>query len=342
MQAARYVDGAVQLHDVPVPEPRPDEALIRVAAAGVCRSDLSLARGDWKGVPATSTIGHEAIGVVEALGTGAERFVGVGDRVIAGLGGTANGYWCGACEHCLRGRTRHCPQRRSVLGTFAEYVSMWAPGLVRLPATVEDHDAPLACGGVTAYSAVKKLPHHDVAPGRAVAVIGAAGGLGHYGVQLAGAFGYDVVGIDVGAERLAFVESLGVTVALDAADAVRAIQEDLGGVDAVLVFSSRISGFQLGFRVLRTGGLFVGVGVPPSGEGPFQLEPFEWLRKDPTLVYAAPGTVQDMRELVDLAAAGRVSTHVSRTGPLSELGMILHELEDGRYLGRAVVDDLAG
>ncbi len=64
--------------------------------------------------------------------------------------------------------------------------------------------------------------------------------------------------------------------------------------------------------------------------------------KDPTIIYSAVGTVQDMRELVDLAAAGRVSSHVSRVGALSELGDIFDELEAGKYLGRAVVTDLAG
>ena len=62
--------------------------------------------------------------------------------------------------------------------------------------------------------------------------------------------------------------------------------------------------------------------------------------KDPTLIYSAVGTVQDMRELVDLAASGRVKSHVSRTGPLSELGDIFDELEHGKYLGRAVITDL--
>ena len=61
-----------------------------------------------------------------------------------------------------------------------------------------------------------------------------------------------------------------------------------------------------------------------------------------TLIYSAVGTVQDMRELVDLAAAGRVRSHVSRTSGLSELGAIFDELQAGAYLGRAVVTDLAG
>ena len=73
-----------------------------------------------------------------------------------------------------------------------------------LPDSVGDHEAPLACGGLTAYGAVKKLLDHHVLPGRPIAVIGAAGGLGHYAVQIATAFGYKVVGVDIGEERLAF------------------------------------------------------------------------------------------------------------------------------------------
>jgi alcohol dehydrogenase, propanol-preferring len=308
----------------------------------VCHSDLHLARGDWAGVPRTGNLGHEAIGIVEALGPGAERFVQVGDRVILGLGGTGGGYWCGACEYCLSGRPRHCAQGKGIMGTFAEYFCVWAQGLVHLPDSVGDREAALACGGLTAYGAVKKLLKHHVLPGRPVAIIGAAGGLGHYAVQIASTFGYRVVGVDIGEDRLGFVRSLGAELAVDAAEAVDVVQRDLGGVDACLVFSARMAGFGLGLKLLRKGGLFVAVGLPASSEGNLELNPFEFFIKDPTLIYSAVGTVQDMRELVALAAAGRVTSHVSRTGGLSELGAIFDELEAGKYLGRAVITDLAG
>jgi propanol-preferring alcohol dehydrogenase len=341
MKAARVVDGRVCVSDVPVPEPGPDEALVRITAAGVCHSDLDLARGEWAGVRPASVIGHEAIGVVEALGAGGERVVDVGNRVILGLGSAGGAYWCGACEYCLRGSPRHCPQTKPVLGTFAEYFSIWAPALVTLPDSVGDLDAPLACGGLTAYGAVKKLLKHEVPPGRPVAVIGAAGGLGHYAVQLAAGFGYEVVGIDIGRDRLDFVTSLGAPRVVDAGDGDDAVCSAVGGVDAALVFTPRIAGFQLGLKLLRPGGLFVGVGVPPTSEGDLRVNPLMFLTKDPTLVYSAVGNIQDMRELVGLAAAGRVRTHVSRRGPLSELDAIFEELDAGSYLGRAVVDDLA-
>ncbi len=82
MKAARLEDGTLEIQEVPTPVPGEEEALIRISSAGVCHSDLHIVRGDWQGVPRTGVIGHEAIGVVEALGPGAERYSAVGDRVI--------------------------------------------------------------------------------------------------------------------------------------------------------------------------------------------------------------------------------------------------------------------
>lgn len=342
MKAARIEDGALHIREVPLPEPGPEEALVRITSAGVCHSDLHLARGDWAGVPRSGVIGHEAIGVVEGLGPGAERYAEIGQRVILGLGGTGGGYWCGACDYCLDGHPRHCAQSKGIIGAFAEYFTVYARSLVQMPDELGDNEAPLACGGLTAYGAVKKLLDHQVRPGTPVAVIGAAGGLGHYAVQLATAFGYDVVGVDIGADRLQFVRSLGARVTVDATDpgAAEFVQQEVGGVGASLVFSARMAGFRLGLRLLRRRGLFVAVGLPPSSEGNIEINPFEFFMRDPTLIYSAVGTVQDMRELVQLAAAGRVRSHVSRVGALSELGAILDELEAGSYLGRAVLTDL--
>ncbi len=342
MKAARLVDGELTVIDAPTPEPGVDQALVRITAAGVCHSDLHLARGDWAGVPSDGErpLGHEAIGVVEALGPGAERWVSVGDRVILGLGGTGGTDWCGACEFCLSGKPRHCTRSSGIMGVFAEQFAVYAPGLVVVPDSLADEEAPLACGGLTAYGAVKKLFDHGVIPGSTVAVLGAAGGLGHYAVQLLKAFGYRVVGIDVGEERLEFIRSLGADAAVTPDDAAAAVA-DTGGAHASLVFAARIDAFQLGLQILRRSGLFVGVAIPASSDGLIQISPFQLLMGDPTIVFSAVGTVQDMRELVDLAARGVVRTHVSRTGPLSELDTIFDELAGARYLGRAVITDLS-
>lgn len=341
MKAARIENGQLGIQDVEAPTPDVDQALLRITASGVCHSDLHLARGDWYGMQPPS-IGHEAIGIVEDLGPGAERFVQKGDRVIVGLGGSGGGFWCGACEFCMKGQPRLCAQTQNVMGTFAEQFVTYAPGLVKLPDSVPDTEAPLACGGLTAYGAIKKVIAHGVLPGRPVAVIGAAGGLGHYAVQLLTAFGYRVVGIDIGEHRLDFVRKLGAEIAVEPDSAVETVQRELdGGVDAALVFSARIAGYELGLQLLRKAGLFVGVGLPPTSEGAFSIEPFRLFAIEPTIIFSAVGNVQDMRELIDLAAAGKVRTHVERTGPLSDLDAIFDELEHAKFLGRAVITDLA-
>ena len=338
MRGAVVEPDGVVIQDVPVPEPAGGQARIRIHAAGVCHSDVHLARQDW-GFESPA-IGHEAIGSVDALGPGAERYVAVGDRVILGLGGAAAG-WCGSCEYCLRGEPMHCAEVEVLMGAFAEQFCAPAKGLVKLPDTISDEEASLACGGLTAYGAVKKLLKHQVLPGRRIAILGAAGGLGHYAVQLANEFGYRVIGIDAGDERLAFVESLGAEI-VASVDEAPEIVEELGGVDASLVFPGRVAAFQLGLSILRHRGLFVAVGIPPASDGKFEIEPFDFFYREPTLIFSVVGTVQDMRELIELAAAGRVKTHIGRLGKLSELPSVLDELEAGKYLGRAVITDLRG
>ena len=340
MKAARLESGSLEIQDLPTPEPGHEEARVRIHTAGVCHSDLHIVRGDWAGIPDTMPVGHEAIGTVEALGPGAERYIAVGDRVILGLGGSGGGYWCGACEYCLGGEPRHCAQTQGIMGTFAEEFCVYAKSLVKLPDSIGDEEAPLACGGLTAYGAVKKLSEHRVLPGSPIAIVGAAGGLGHYAIQIAKAFGYTVVGIDVGEERLKFVEATGADLAVSPEDAPAVVMERFGGVAASLVFTARIAGFNLGHQLLRRAGLFVAVGIPATSEGPIQLNPFEFFFKGTTLIYSAVGTVQDMRELVDLAAAGKVKSHVGRLAKLSELPQVFDDLEEARYLGRAVINDL--
>jgi propanol-preferring alcohol dehydrogenase len=338
MKAVRIDDGAITIADVEVPEPGTEQARVRITSAGVCHSDLHIARGEWHGIR-LDRCGHEAIGVVEALGPGAERFTSVGERVILGLGGSGGGYWCGACIHCFNGQPRLCAQSSGIMGTFAEQFCVNAKSLVALPESVGDEEAPLACGGLTAYGAIKKLFSYQVIPGSTIGIIGAAGGLGHYAVQLAKHFGYEVVAVDVGEDRLSFVKGLGADRVMEPAEA-EALRTE-GGVDAVLVFAAVKAGFDLAIKMLRRGGLFVGVGIPPTSEGNIEINPFDFFHREIRMIYSAVGNVQDMRELVALAAAGKVRSHIGRTATMSELPQVFDELAAGAFVGRAVITDLA-
>ena len=223
MLAARLEEGTLRIGDVPTPEPGDGEALVKISAAGVCHSDLHLARGDWLGVPGTMfwiLFTTNAMNFIDGLNGLAAGVAAIAAAVLAGIAASV-GFW------------------------FVYFAS-----LLLVAGLLGFQEAPLACGGLTAYGAVKKLVKHGVVPGRPIAVVGAAGGLEHYAVQIATAFGYEVVGVDVGAERLDFVKSLGAARALDASEALEVVRSEVGGVDASLVFSAKMAGFQLAFELL--------------------------------------------------------------------------------------------
>jgi len=342
MRAVILDNGKLVIKDVPKPVPGYEEALIKLTAAGVCHSDLHLRKGDWprfiKHEP--TPLGHEGIGIVEELGAGAEKYIEKGDRVILGLGGTGGGYWCGACEYCLSGRPRLCKETKGVRGAYAEYISLWVKALVKLPDSIPDTEVPLACGGLAAYSAVKKLLKYDILPGKPVAIIGAAGGLGHYAVQIANAFGYKVVGIDLGKEKIDFIKGLSAAYAVEAGEARDFVKRKFNGVYASVVFSSTLAGFELGLKLMKRGGVFISVGMPAVSEGGLTLSPLDLLARDPLIISSAVGTVEEMREVIQLVADGKVKTHISRVANLSEINQVFDELEKGVYFGRAMINNI--
>ena len=330
--------GKISIKDVPKPTPGQEEVLVKISTVGVCHSDLHLLKGDWVEVKTPFPLGHEAIGIVEDLGPGAEKFIKKGDRVILGLGGTAGAYWCGACEHCLAGRPMFCRRQKQLIGVFGEYFVVWAKALVKLPDEIENKDVPLACAGLTAYSAIKKLANFGIQAGKTVAIIGAAGGLGHYGIQIAKAFGYKVIGVDIGLEKLEFIKKMGADFAVDVSDAIKTVKKQFRGVNASIVFASKVAGFELGLKLLKPGGVLIPVGLPPLSEGSFSVNPFSFILKGLHITGSLVGTIEEMRELIQLAADGKVKTHVGRIAKLSEINEVFEELEQGKLVGRAILE----
>ncbi|MFW9896949.1 MAG: zinc-binding dehydrogenase [Candidatus Thorarchaeota archaeon] len=278
------------------------------------------------------------MGIVEELGPGAEKFIQKGDRVILGLGGIVEAYWCGACEYCLAGKPMLCQQKVNFIGAYSEYMSFWANAFVKLPEEVKDTEIPLACAGFTVHSAVKRLFNHKIVPGKLIAIIGAAGGLGHYAVQITKAFGYKVVGIDIGPEKLEFVKKLGADYSIDVSKANSFVDENLGGVYASLVFSSKIAGFQLRLYLLKVGGVLNLVGLPAFNEGLMSINMFIFILRGFQIAGSLVGTAEEMRELVQLSAEGKVKTHIGRVAKLSEINDVFEELENAKFVGRAILE----
>ena len=220
---------------------------------------------------------------------------------------------------------------------------MYAKSLVTLPDELGDEEAPLACGGLTAYGAVKKLLEHHVLPGRPIAIIGAAGGLGHYAVQIAKAFGYQVVGIDVGEERLDFVKSLGADYAVERRRR-RSTPCRPSSAASTPAWSSRREwpGFRLGFELLGPHGLFVAVGLPPTERGQPRVQPVRAVHEGPDhhllggrhrAGHARAGRTRRRGQGEEPRVAHRRGSRSWATSSTSS--------QASKYLGRAVLTDLA-
>ena len=184
----------LSLEDIDVPEPGPNDVLVRIETSGLCHTDIHAAHGDWPVKPKLPLIpGHEGVGIVEAKGdlvTGVE----VGERVALPWLGTA----CGVCEYCVSGWETLCESQEntgySIDGAYAEYAVADARYVGKVPEGVDPIDAaPLTCAGVTTYKAVKVS---GAKPTDLVAVFG-IGGLGHLAMQYAQIAGADVVAVDL-------------------------------------------------------------------------------------------------------------------------------------------------
>lgn len=208
MKAAvvRELGKPLAIEEVPVPQPNENQVLVRIAATGICHTDLHAAHGDWPVKPKPPFIpGHEGVGTVVAVGR-AVRNAKEGDRVGIPWLHTA----CGFCSCCRTGWETLCGSQLnsgySVNGSFAEYALADPTYVGRLPNTLDwGPAAPILCAGVTVYKGLKET---EVKPGEWI-VISGIGGLGHMAVQYAKAMGMHVAAVDVHPEKLELAKSLG-------------------------------------------------------------------------------------------------------------------------------------
>lgn len=324
----------LSLEDVERPKPGAHEVLIEVEACGVCHSDLHVANGDWPQiVPITKTpliLGHEIAGRVVEKGTSVNDLE-VGDRV-----GVPWVHWtCGECEFCREGNENLCVKQQitgvTVDGGYAEFVKAPASHALKIPDGLSCIDAaPLFCAGVTVYRA---LQHAKIQPGQRLAVFG-VGGLGHLAVQIGGRLGAIVTAIDVSEEKLAHARSLGASVALNAASSnvVKELRR-AGGVHAALVTSAAKAAYDTAFPCVRPGGILLAVGLPSES---ICFPPILMAALELRIQASSVGTRRDMRELLAMAAAGKVRCQVT-TRPLAQVNEVLEQLRHGEVSGRMVL-----
>jgi len=321
------------IEEVLLPEAGPGQILIRVAATGVCHTDLHAADGDWPFKPTPPFIpGHEGVGHVVAVGAGV-RHVKEGDRVGVPWLYTA----CGHCKHCLGGWETLCEQQQntgySVNGSFAEYVIADPNYVGHLPDNISFVDiAPILCAGVTVYKGLKVT---DTKPGDWV-VISGIGGLGHLAVQYAKAMGLNVIAVDVDDAKLELANELGAVLGVNArkADPVAYVKKEVGGAQGVLVTAVSPKAFEQAIGMVGRGGTVSLNGLPP---GDFPLPIFGTVINGITVRGSIVGTRLDLQEALNFAAERKVKATIA-TEPLDNINDIFARMHRGDIQGRIVVD----
>lgn len=330
-----------------VPEPKGDEVLVRMTGAGVCHSDIHLWEGKYdlgsgqqmtlsdRGIALPLTMGHEISGEVVGMGPDATGVqIGMNCVVYPWLG-------CGDCPTCQRDEENYCPTKARSIGVFlpggyAQYVlvprSKYCVDIGKLdPAEV----APLACSGITTYSALKKFG--DKLKQEPVVIMG-AGGLGHMALAVLKALGgKGAIFVDVDeAKRKAAVDA-GALAAIDgrAEDAAKQIIKATGGgAHMVLDLVGAGSTINLGLAGGTKGVQVVVVGLYG---GEIKLPTVYFPLRAMAIRGSYVGNLGELRELVDLFRSGKLKPVQVTRRKLPEANAALMDLKNGKVIGRVVL-----
>ena len=350
---------AYSIETVELDPPKRGEVLIKVGAAGVCRSDLHFQKGEAI-IALPAVLGHEGSGVVESVGEGV-TMVKPGDRVI--LSFVPN---CGHCHSCESGHPHLCDEHGRTTGKlfdgtsrlrtpsgqdcahmgkvacFAEYAVVPEQGCILAPAGLDfPQMALIGCSVTTGVGAA--VFNARVQPGDSVAVIG-CGGVGLnvlQGARLAGAT--TIVAVDVKEAALAFAKKFGATDTVNARteDAVARVQALTGG-GAHYAFEAYGSGgtSKMAVDMLRKRGTAVIVGIAPLGDAA-AIEPVAVTRMEKTIrgcYYGSAHPRQDMPRIADWVGRGLVdvTSLVTRRYPLADINRAYEDIETDA-VGRGVL-----
>lgn len=314
--------------ELPVPQPGPGQILIKVAACGVCRTDLHIFDGELDKPKLPLVLGHEIVGHVEALGDGVKNFA-VGDRVgVPWLGWTD-----GTCAYCRAGEENLCDNPRftgyQIDGGYAAYTLADARYVFRLPEGYSDAEAaPLLCAGLIGYRSLKLAREPLKGELRRLGIYG-FGAAAHIVAQVAGA---------QGAEVYAFTRP-GDQKAQDFAKELGAVwvggSEELPPkpLDAAIIFAPVGALVPAALKAVRKGGVVVCGGIHMSDIPSF---PYDLIWEERVLRSVANLTRDDAREFLALAPKVPVRTSVMPM-PLAAANEALERLRKGELTGAAVL-----
>jgi NAD+-dependent secondary alcohol dehydrogenase Adh1 len=339
MKAARLHAYHEPLKVENVDEPKvlgPLDVVVRIGAAGLCRTDLHIQEGQWaekSQVALPYTPGHENAGWVHEVGP-AVTSVEVGDTVIV-----HPFISCGLCGPCRGGDDMHCLNGSfpgiNRDGGFADFLLTSARSVVKLDPSVQPQDiAALADAGLTAIHAVKKAIPILSAGTRAV-VIG-AGGLGHIGIQCLKAMTpAEIIVIDPSEAALALAREVGADHAIQVdgthVDTVREMTDGLGA-EVIIDFVGEKGAIEDGIAMVRDGGFYYVIGY---GEN-INIPTIDVISREISFIGNLVGTYNDLAELMTLTAQGKVSLRTT-TYSLDAINDAMADLDGGRLPGRGIL-----
>jgi alcohol dehydrogenase len=336
------------------------EVLVKIGAAGLCHSDLSVMNGD-RPRPMPMALGHEAAGIVEEVGQGVNDLVR-GDHVVMVFVPS-----CGHCLPCAEGRPALCEPgaAANTVGTllsgarrlsrngspvnhhlgcsaFAEYATVSRRSLVKIdPELPLDEAALFGCAVLTGVGAV--LNTAKVTPGSTVAVVGLGGvGLASLlGANVAGA--REIVAIDLGDDKLALARELGATHTVNAraSDAVEQVKERTsGGVEFAFEMAGSVKAMELAYKVTRRGGTTVTAGLPPPTHT-IPIPQVNLVAEERTVKGSYIGTcvpVRDLPRYVALYRRGRLRVDRLKSGviPLNDINRGFDLLHEGKAVRQVI------
>ncbi len=327
----------LKLEDVPVPEVRGEEVLIKVGGAGVCHSDVHFVEGHWKEILPTKlpiTPGHEVAGWIEDVGDDVVGFK-KGDPVAVYAG-----WGCGVCKYCKSGMQHLCANivMIGLLGAdggFAEYLHYKTyRNLVKIDGLNPAEAAPLTDAALTSYSAVKKVLSR-LHPDGHVVVVG-VGGLGQYAIQFLKLLmpTVNVIAVDISDEKLEIAEKLGADYIINSKDK-NFIEEIMKitkgyGAEALLDFVGE-GGFST--LVLGKKGVAVSVGL---GGTTLSMPVFQTVLFEHEVWGSFYGSLSELEEVVELAKTGKIKMPIEKY-KLEEANEVLEKLKRGEIKYRAVL-----
>lgn len=353
----------LSVESIPTPEPQKDEALVKIAACGVCHSDLHVMKGEVA-FPSPAVIGHEISGTIVAIGDGTfSPESSIGDRVVG-----AFIMPCTKCDSCSKGRDDLCEQffkenrlkgnlfdgtsrlRRSdnsrlsmySMAGMAEYAVVPLSALAPLPDTLPlEEAAVLGCAAFTAFGAVSRAARLEAE--ESVAIV-AVGGVGSSLIQVAKYAGAaPIIAIDISDDKLAAAKALGAdfTVNSSKEDPLEAVRQLTGGKGVNVAFEAlgHPATFAQAVSLLGEGGRMVAVGIAAGAQtGSVPITPL--VRRGQSIVGSfGARTRSDLPLVVDMAKNGGYALNqvVTRKYPLADVQKAFTAMENGEIQGRAIV-----